>query len=103
MADSNRITDENTSNAKGSHRITSMRLFDLAGGSGKPPIVIKATRQIEQSEQKSEAKRLKTIATASPWTDDRLGKAFANKSLNANKLKDPLKELQKFTDSMSRR
>jgi len=101
MADKNRITNDNRTKP-GLHRITSMRVADLTNASENVSVVMTSKRTVSQPDDKSEAKRLQDAAKNSPWTDTKLGQAFANKSMRTRKLKDPIKELQLFTDSITR-
>lgn len=100
MADLNRISRRR--DAPGVHRIQSMRIADLTGGNESINVVMTSKRTVSQPEDKSEANRLRDATANSPWTDSKLGKEFANKSLQTRKLKDPIEELKKFTNSITR-
>ena len=96
------IKSKNESIAPGTHRIKTVELIDMTDGAAGASVVMKARRSVIQVESQSEAKRLKAKSEGSPWRNDSLGKAFANKSLRARKLKDPIAELKLFTDTITR-
>lgn len=101
MADINNFSERKRTQP-GIHRIETMRINDLTNGTESVSVVMTSKRTVSQPEDKSEAKRLKDATEASPWTDTKLGKEFANKSLRTRKLKDPIAELRLFTDSITR-
>lgn len=99
MADKNSI--RTIKDAVVSNRITTMEILDLTDGQTDVTVIMKNKRQVTQPESQAEARQLLQRAKKSPWRDDRLGKEFANKSLQTRKLKNPADELKSFVDSIT--
>jgi len=100
MADINRIKQRQRTQTK-QFAIEPTNLLDLTEN-GVPSVLIMSKTTINNSSIVSEATELKNAARKSPWTDDRKGHVFANKSDKTTADKDPFTELKKYINSLSK-
>lgn len=99
MADTNRLQKRARSQEK-QFSVKTAEVLDLTER-GAASVVFIAKRRINNDTSQSEAQELKKSARNSPWTDDKKGQVFANKSTQKS-TDDPMKQLKDFIGALSR-